>query len=372
MPSRTPSLEDVESNSHTAEPIERSQTVYRNSSLPLEPPNNLPDAQVVFRELQSELEVFLKEHLSKIRDLQALIASPAADYGSNNYASHATAMSPANRRSMTLHPPDISFPVPSLAETTSQHHDVSRTPQRRSFIPSKPPHLESQAQAIQSFLRVHAENIQDLQSMLQGNHDHKTNATLHHHQSTKSSGSEGMQIPHYNEFSRQFETRLMTSTLSIMSIVIFLIMVHAIIGTSRKVVFSIGMLFAFFSLLIHFGNIVISSRAAASASLHEKHRDRYYFKLKLTAWQQLQYAATVLSLLSVFILSFVIFISVAFPVVLLLLFIIGASIVYCSVYLEVSITIDNIAYLSSNVQHLRQSLEYLRIRGRAIANKEAE
>jgi len=129
------------------------------------------------------------------------------------------------------------------------------------------------------------------------------------------------------------------------------------------------MLFGFFSLLMHIGNAIIAGRAAASASLHEKHCDRYYFKLKAVAWQQLQFAASILFLLSIFILSFSIFVSVAFPIVVLILFIIGSSIIFWSMYLEISITLDNIIYLTSNVQHLRQSLEYLRIRGRAIANK---
>lgn len=93
MTART-SLDDVESNA--SEPIQRTPKTYRITPLPLEPPGenlpifplmrvsyvflsllvNIPDTQMAFRELQSELETFLKEHLNKIRDLQASISSP--------------------------------------------------------------------------------------------------------------------------------------------------------------------------------------------------------------------------------------------------------------------------------------------------------
>ena len=85
-------------------------------------------------------------------------------------------MSPGDRRSVTLHPPDISFPIP-VVDTASQYDIGVKTPQRRSFVAPKPIHLDTQAQAIQTFLKAHAENIQNLQNMLQGHPEAKTNAT---------------------------------------------------------------------------------------------------------------------------------------------------------------------------------------------------
>ena len=126
------------------------------------------------------------------------------------------------------------------------------------------------------------------------------------------------------------------------------------------------MFFSFISLLIHLGDIVIAGRGAALASQQDKLKlyNAHFFRVYLTICEQLQFLALIVFAVSIAVMIFLIFSSVAFPIVLVFLSFIGIMVVFSSAYWEVSITLRNLKYLFRNIQSLKQSLEYLKIRGR--------
>lgn len=154
------------------------------------------------------------------------------------------------------------------------------------------------------------------------------------------------------------------STFTAGLILAFLSLVYAIIGTNHRTDFSVGMFFAFIAVFIHFGNIVLAGRGASLTSQQNRQHDFQYFKFYLAICEQLQFVAIIFLVISSIIMSFLIFSSVAFPVVLLLLSLVGILVVFSSAYWEISITFRNLKYLARNIQRVKQSLEYLRIRGR--------
>jgi glucan phosphoethanolaminetransferase (alkaline phosphatase superfamily) len=140
--------------------------------------------------------------------------------------------------------------------------------------------------------------------------------------------------------------------------VAFLSLVVSIISDDKSTTFNVGMFFAFISVGIHFGNIVIAGRGIAlTAQIDElvPGKDASYFRSYLAACEQLQFVATLVFILSTVIMTFVIFSSIAYPVVLLVLSVVGLVFIFSSVYWEVSMTFRNLKFLAKNVQHLKAS-----------------
>lgn len=138
----------------------------------------------------------------------------------------------------------------------------------------------------------------------------------------------------------------------------FLSLVVSIIAEEKGTTFNVGMLFAFISVGIHFGNIVIAGRGIAlTAQIDDllPGKDASYFRFYLAACEQLQFVATLIFILSTIIMTFIIFSSIAYPVVLLVLSILSLVVVFSSVYWEVSMTFRNLKFLAKNIQRLRAS-----------------
>jgi glucan phosphoethanolaminetransferase (alkaline phosphatase superfamily) len=141
--------------------------------------------------------------------------------------------------------------------------------------------------------------------------------------------------------------------------------VDGIIGPRRRIAFSVGMLFAFIALSVHFANIFLAGRGAMLTTTSEMKHDIESLKFYLAICGNLQVASTVLFLVSIVVMIFLIFSSIAFPLVLLFLSGIGALIVFTSAYWEISISLANIQFLAANIGRLKSSLDSLRRSTRA-------
>lgn len=142
-------------------------------------------------------------------------------------------------------------------------------------------------------------------------------------------------------------------------------MVQNILIERRKVAFNVGMLFSFFSLAVHLGNIVVAGRGASITSQqfagHTKVQDLTYFKFYLSICRQLQLVGTLFFVISVVIMSFLIFTSLAFPLVLLFISLFGTFLVMFSAYWKVSLTFQNLKFFIKNFPRLRwRSLDYIK------------
>jgi len=109
---------------------------------------------------------------------------------------------------------------------------------------------------------------------------------------------------------------------------------------------------------IHFGNIIVAGRGSALAAQHptdnaESHHDLKYFRLYLQICEQLQFFATVVFLVSFVQLTFFVFHSITYPLVLLGVSMFGSLIVFWSAYWQVSMTLRNLKLLVKGVHFLR-------------------
>lgn len=153
----------------------------------------------------------------------------------------------------------------------------------------------------------------------------------------------------------------------------FLSLVRAIIEPYHQLAFNVGMLFAFFALFLHLGNIIVAGRGLAVTTEYlnngNKDHDPEYFPYYLSICEQLQFAATLLFTTSIVILMFYIFISLAFPLVLVFMIVFTTLVVFWSAYWKVSITFRNLKFIVKNFRRLRwKSLAYLK----ASANRDGQ
>ena len=146
---------------------------------------------------------------------------------------------------------------------------------------------------------------------------------------------------------------------------LLLVLVDGIIGLRRRVAFSVGMLFSFMALSIHFANIFLAGRGAMLTTTSGTKRDIESLKFYLAICGNLQLGSTVLFLVSIAVMIFLIFSSIAFPLVLLFLSGIGAPVVFTSAYWEIPITLANVQFLAANMGRLKSSLESLQRSTRA-------
>lgn len=150
---------------------------------------------------------------------------------------------------------------------------------------------------------------------------------------------------------------------------LLLALVSGIIGPRRRMAFSVGMLFSFMALSIHFASIFLAGRGATltttTTTSSGPNRDIESLKFYLSICGNLQLASTVLFLVSIAVMIFLIFSSIAFPLVLLFLSGIGALGVFVSAYWEIPITLANVQFLAANLGRLRFSLDSLRRGARA-------
>ncbi|PPQ78313.1 hypothetical protein CVT25_011684 [Psilocybe cyanescens] len=364
-----PTNEDVESGPE----FERLKQNFRSNAIP-DVPFNFTDHQITFQNLQLELQVFLGDHMNKVRNLQDLLTNEqkGAPPESNQQVGDR-----GDLGSLSLHPPDEDHSylnrrkssTDAVSHRTLSNQGVKSTrnvPVAAGTDPLNKVLLDTHMHALLSFLQAHVSNIRSLQTQLQSSVETKatTNAVVPPTYNFKSPAFPEADAKYFDSVSQQFSMLVVISTFTAGLILAFLSLVYAIIGTNHRTDFSVGMFFAFIAVFIHFGNIVLAGRGASLTSQQNRQHDFQYFKFYLAICEQLQFVAIIFLVISSIIMSFLIFSSVAFPVVLLLLSLVGILVVFSSAYWEISITFRNLKYLARNIQRVKQSLEYLRIRGR--------
>ncbi|KAF5324352.1 hypothetical protein D9619_011333 [Psilocybe cf. subviscida] len=345
------------SASHTPPPPERYSLTseqfaqikqhYEPTVHPPEVPLQDPEIITNFQRLQLELQSFLHRHISDTVALQDRIVNKA------------TAKVPDSGAHSNQDLGDLSTGVPDLESHGSDDgasiHDTelkSRTTHRVP-VPNINIPLQEHISALQAFLTMHSMNLQTLQKAHEifGQRQETTLKVADHN----GSANDTLNLENLNQ---QFNMQVLESTFTAALIVAVLSLVVSIISDNRSTTFNVGMLFAFISVGIHFGNIVIAGRGIAlTAQIDEllPGKDASYFRFYLAACEQLQFVATLVFILSTIIMTFIIFSSVAYPIVLLVLSIVSLVFVFSSVYWEVSMTFRNWKFLAKNIQSLRTS-----------------
>lgn len=153
----------------------------------------------------------------------------------------------------------------------------------------------------------------------------------------------------------KLNTIIFQSTFTASLIVAYMSLVKSIVNTDHRLPFDVGMLFSFFAMSLHFGNIIVAGRGAALTSQHstvdEDYYDLAYVRHYLGICEQLQFFATLVFLVSIVVLTFYIFSSIAFPLTLLVVSTIISAIVFWSAYWRVSITLRNAKFIIKRVHH---------------------
>ena len=138
-------------------------------------------------------------------------------------------------------------------------------------------------------------------------------------------------------------------------IVMFLLLVISIIGSKHRTPYSVTMFFAFLALSPLFVAIFVAKLVPTQSQPNPEELNFY-----LHICEQLQLVATGLFVISIIIATFFIFISLAFPFVILALSGIGALVVFMSIHWEVAITLDNILYLLKNIRRLGMVVDFVK------------
>ncbi|KAF8157151.1 hypothetical protein B0H34DRAFT_489234 [Crassisporium funariophilum] len=355
----------------SAAEFERIKQNFRSTMIAPDVPVNMLEAQTAFQGLQYELQEFLTQHITKVRNLQGSISN-LEPVGFKDDAP-ATVLKVLNVATPRSDPESANAVADALSDKAICNQGaLPSLPSQRSSINIPRPPLDAHMQSLNGFLIAHMENIRVLQDALRLG---GTEVPIH---SNHSNGKAKLMFPItresnekdrvYDALTSQFNMLVVIATFTAALIVGFLSLVNSIIGPSHRTAFSVGMLFSILALSIHFGNIIVAGRGAAITSQHlateDKERDLAYFKYYLSICEQMQFVATLLFIISIMIMAFYIFTSLAFPLVLLFLVILGALVVFGSAYWKVSITFRNLKFLVKNFRRLRwRSISYLKTRG---------
>ncbi|PPR05072.1 hypothetical protein CVT24_010259 [Panaeolus cyanescens] len=322
----SPSVEDAGSSQvHAAAEYERIKQNFRTTAAAHDAPPPIHDAQLMFQELQRELEEFLTQHMAKVVALRDLLS---AHYAQNDsvmghvHEESGTAgvysqfiaeeleahddffilLVPTHlARSRTISgqksdpmsvsghghlemKPDAGLGIPhqmlpSVTQHSSHHGHMPRVPQ-----------LEEHIVAMENFLEAHMENVRELQLALKPGASVMPDVRIHPHSAAVTQELHTIPEPKYASYERyndeltdQFNTVIIISTFSGVLIAVFIAMVQNILLERRKIAFNVGMLFSFFSLAVHLGNIMVAGRGASITSQqfagHTKAQDLTYFNL---------------------------------------------------------------------------------------------
>ncbi|KAF8814246.1 hypothetical protein BYT27DRAFT_7179631 [Phlegmacium glaucopus] len=345
-----------------------------------QPATNILDTQATFQDIQYELQEFILKHLSRTVALQRTISShhhqhqshldlpglKVAASTSGGGEVHGT-VTPNTYPSFHPSDGDPNIIVDAVSDQAICNQGVMPS-RRASANPVKAPPLENHLQSLSGFLNVHVENLHALQNSLRsttGGDKKPVTTVIQKPPAASSDGNEKF----YDALTQQFNMLVVISTFTAGLIVGFLALVDALILPNHRTAFNVGMLFSFFALSLHFGNIIVAGRGAAISTQHlivgNKDYTPEYFRYYLSVCEQLQFAATLLFIVSIVILSFYIFgTSLAFPLVLMFVAVVGTLVVFWSAYWKVSITFRNLKFIVQNFRRLRwRSLAYLQARG---------
>ncbi|KAF8957394.1 hypothetical protein BDZ97DRAFT_109412 [Flammula alnicola] len=315
-------------------------------------PANVTDTQAAFQELQTELHNFLAQYVDKVIALQGRISNNLAANGSNDTAPEGRGIvAPTSDRTSSR----ISNTEPqTVADDGFSSHAKPYPPTRLAKVP-----VDAHLHDLHAFLNTHLDNIHRLQSLT-----HSPKRLTHSPQEEHGTDSDG-NTKKREDFTQRFSILIVTSTFTAVLIVTFLSLVIAIIGPKHRTPFSIGMLFSFLALALHLGSILLAGRGIAITTQADAKHEGEYSRFYLGFCEQLQFMAALLFIISITIMTFFIFTSLAFPLVLLFLSVVGALIVFSSAYWEVPITFRNLKYLAKNIRHIKSAIEIIKYNRKA-------
>ncbi|KAF8814244.1 hypothetical protein BYT27DRAFT_7179630, partial [Phlegmacium glaucopus] len=332
---------------------------------------NILDTQATFQDIQYELQEFILKHLSRTVALQRTISNHhhhhqyglLADRGGGDV--HGT-VTPNTYPSFHPSDGDPNIIVDAVSNQAICNQGVMPS-RRASANPVKAPPLENHLQSLSGFLNVHVENLHTLQNSLRSTTGDKKPVTtvIQKLPAASSDGNEKF----YDVLTQQFNMLVVISTFTAGLIVGFLALVDALILPNHRTAFNVGMLFSFSLYLF----ISVTS-STQHLIVGNKDYTPEYFRYYLSVCEQLQFAATLLFIVSIVILSFYIFgTSLAFPLVLLFIAVVGTLVVFWSAYWKVSITFRNLKFIVQNFRRLRwRSLAYLQARGGLTTSREGQ
>jgi hypothetical protein len=135
--------------------------------------------------------------------------------------------------------------------------------------------------------------------------------------------------------------------------VVFLSLVRLINVSSNqhRTTFSFGMLFGFWALATHLLNIFVAGRGAAiciaplRVGPQQQPPNPADIGQYLSLSEQLQFAATLLFILPVAVLSFIVFTNLAFPLVFLIFSLVAALVVFGCVYWRVELSLGGLGFI---------------------------
>lgn len=134
---------------------------------------------------------------------------------------------------------------------------------------------------------------------------------------------------------------------------VFLSLVRLINMSSNqhRTTFSFGMLFAFWALATHLLNIFVAGRGAAiciaplRVGRQQQPPNPADIGQYLSLSEQLQFAATLLFIIPVAVLSFIVFTNLGFPLVFLIFSLLAALVVFGSVYWRVELSLGGLGFV---------------------------
>ncbi|TFK68544.1 hypothetical protein BDN72DRAFT_858335 [Pluteus cervinus] len=159
----------------------------------------------------------------------------------------------------------------------------------------------------------------------------------------------------FEALSQQFNMGVVISTFTAGLVIAFIALADSMLPDESHRILQASMLLCFFSMALHFGNILIAGRGAAltaQSALIEGGYDVTYYRHFLIISEQLQVVGTLVFLVALFIDSFFLFDGLTYPILLIVGCALATVIVFWSVYWRVSITVRNIIYVFNKLRWL--------------------
>ncbi|TFK25324.1 hypothetical protein FA15DRAFT_359734 [Coprinopsis marcescibilis] len=288
------------------------------------------------QELQKELQDFLGQHVGKVMQLQKTLMDQMRPR-------------PPFAHAMTVSDRDTAGDAVSAGRASTgnfavfSHMDLGGT---------RTGPFDMHTYALDQFLAVHLENIQVLQETLNKGHPSAPAPLSTIAETSHDPGG------HYNAQMQQFGILAVSSALLGIFILAFLSLSNWLIGPERnRIPFSVGLFFAYFCLALLLLSIALALWGIMSASWRRmrgmpESALQSHFHLHLG--RQIQFCVGVAIFLPIILLSFYSFVSIAFPIVFLIMLLTISLLVVGCVFYRVPITFENVSTLILGTRHMER------------------
>lgn len=319
--------------------------------------DNVQGIHNALQELQSELGDFLTQHLTRITSLRQQVQNPTSDGDVTPKLPHkAHAVDEVDQKATAGLPSggNVSSWIEHDSRATQLEHTRSSNASSVLYPPPPAavlsPQIDAHMRHMQQFLQTHMDNVHALQKSL--GQPHVT--VIAPKDSVKQRGvNSGTSFAgEWDALSQHFSLSVLASTFAGALIVVFLSLVRLInISNQHRTTFSFGMLFAFWALATHLLNIFVAGRGAAiciaplRVGRQQQPPNPADIGQYLSLSEQLQFAATLLFILPVAVLSFIVFTNLGFPLVFLIFSLLAALVVFGSVYWRVELSLGGLGFI---------------------------